>query len=33
MRLVLQEFKHMGFQFSLIIFLTVVYFLIVRMVT
>ena len=33
MRLVIQEFRHIGIQFSLIALLTMVYFLLVRLVT
>ncbi len=33
MRLVIQEFRHIGIQFSLITLLTMVYFLLVRVVT
>jgi hypothetical protein len=33
MRLVLEEFRHIGIQFSLIVILTMVYFLLVRFVT
>jgi len=33
MRLVLQGYRHIGLQFSLILLLTMVYFLLVRMVT
>ncbi len=33
MRVVLQGFRHIGYQLSLIILLTMVYFLLVRMVT
>jgi len=33
MRLVIQEFRHVGIQFSLIALLTMAYFLLVRLVT
>jgi len=33
MRLVLEEFRHIGIQFSLIVIFTMVYFLLVRFVT
>jgi len=33
MRLVLEEFRHIGIQFSLTVILTMVYFLLVRFVT
>jgi len=33
MRLDIQEFRHTGIQFSLIVLLTMVYFLLVRLVT
>jgi len=33
MRLVVQEFRHVGIRFSLIALLTMVYFLLVRLVT
>ena len=33
MRLVIEEFRHIGIQFSLIVLLTMVYFLLVRFVT
>ena len=33
MRLVIQEFRHIGIQFSLIALLTMVYFLLVKLIT
>jgi hypothetical protein len=33
MRLVIEEFRHIGIQFSLIVLLTMVYFLLIRLVT